>query len=204
MGHTALYSVEPEAGRVRVHGGNRQQKVFEGRGKRFFRHFLINACLDGCRTKDNYTRQDVSPATTYAHNNDVPAPTSLRPYKVTTSLQLLRVNGSGISSRFQKAIIAALNGHAFAGGCMIAAAVDHRIMATGKAKISLNEVTFGSTFFAGIVEILKRCVGAGNAEKILYSGRVSGIMEVLNSKHVLRHVWRFDPPVGKKYGILLQ
>lgn len=71
---------------------------------------------------------------------------------------------------FPKPVIAALNGHTIAGGCMLAIACDYRIMAVGKAKISLNEVEFGSSVFAGSVEILKYCVGQRNAELILGSG----------------------------------
>jgi enoyl-CoA hydratase/carnithine racemase len=71
---------------------------------------------------------------------------------------------------FPKPVIAALNGHAIAGGCMLSTACDARIMASGKARISLNEITFGATVFAGSVELLKCCVGHRNAELILHSG----------------------------------
>lgn len=69
-----------------------------------------------------------------------------------------------------KPIVAALNGHTVAGGCMIAMACDHRIMVTGKAKIGLNEVTFGASVFAGSVDILRYLTGQKNAERILLSG----------------------------------
>ena len=73
---------------------------------------------------------------------------------------------------FPKPVVAGVNGHAIAGGCMIATACDRRVMATGKAKISLNEITFGSSVFAGSVEMLKACVGQRNAERVLYGGRM--------------------------------
>jgi 3,2-trans-enoyl-CoA isomerase len=69
-----------------------------------------------------------------------------------------------------KPIIAAINGHAIAGGCMLAIACDYRIMVTGKPKISLNEITFGSSVFAGATEILKYVVGSRNAEELLTTG----------------------------------
>jgi enoyl-CoA hydratase/carnithine racemase len=72
--------------------------------------------------------------------------------------------------QFPKPVIAALNGHTIAGGCMLATACDFRLMVTGKAKISLNEITFGSTVLAGSVEMLKYCVGSRNSQSILYSG----------------------------------
>src|SRR5512146_892705 len=68
----------------------------------------------------------------------------------------------------QKPVVAALNGHAIAGGCMLALACDYRIMVSGKAKISLNEISFGSSVFAGSVDMLKFLVGGRNAQTILY------------------------------------
>jgi enoyl-CoA hydratase/carnithine racemase len=53
---------------------------------------------------------------------------------------------------------------------MLALACDNRIMVTGKAKISLNEIRFGSTVFAGCAEMLRFWVGGRNATTILYSG----------------------------------
>jgi enoyl-CoA hydratase/carnithine racemase len=69
-----------------------------------------------------------------------------------------------------KPVIAALNGHTMAGGCVLAVACDHRIMVSGKAKIALNEINLGSSVFAVIVEMLKHCAGTPAAEKILSSG----------------------------------
>jgi enoyl-CoA hydratase/carnithine racemase len=71
---------------------------------------------------------------------------------------------------FPKPVIAVLNGHAIAGGCMLALACDRRIMAMGNAKISLNEVTFGASVFAGSVVMLKACVGQRYAEQVLCTG----------------------------------
>jgi len=73
---------------------------------------------------------------------------------------------------FPKPVVAAVNGHAVAGGCMIATACDIRIMASGKGKISLNEITFGASVFAGSVAMLKHLVGGRNSERILYSGEM--------------------------------
>jgi len=71
---------------------------------------------------------------------------------------------------YPKPIVAALNGHAIAGGCMLALSCDYRIMVSGKAKISLNEISFGSSVFAGSVEMLRFLVGGKNAQAILYDG----------------------------------
>lgn len=53
---------------------------------------------------------------------------------------------------------------------MITLACDHRVMVAGKAKISLNEIAFGSSVFAGSTEMLRFWVGGANATKILFSG----------------------------------
>lgn len=71
---------------------------------------------------------------------------------------------------YPKPVIAALNGHTIAGGCMLALACDYRVMVAGKARISLNEIGFGSSVLAGSTEMLRFWVGSTNATKILYSG----------------------------------
>ena len=71
---------------------------------------------------------------------------------------------------YPKPVVAALNGHAIAGGCMLGLACDYRIMVSGKAKISLNEITFGSSVFAGSVAMLKFLIGGRNSQAGLYDG----------------------------------
>ncbi|MGD9403128.1 MAG: enoyl-CoA hydratase/isomerase family protein [bacterium] len=71
---------------------------------------------------------------------------------------------------YPKAVMAAVNGHAIAGGCMVAIACDMRLMADGGGKIAINEITFGSTVFSGSTEILRACIGHRNAETVMMSG----------------------------------
>lgn len=71
---------------------------------------------------------------------------------------------------YPKPVAAALNGHTVAGGCMLALACDSRVMVSGKSKISLNEIAFGSSVFAGSTEMLRFCCGSANASRVLYSG----------------------------------
>lgn len=73
---------------------------------------------------------------------------------------------------YPKPVIAAIGGHAVAGGCVLAMACDQRVMVSGKAKIALNEMTFGSSLFSCVTETLKYSVGAKNAEQIVYSGKM--------------------------------
>jgi 3,2-trans-enoyl-CoA isomerase len=71
---------------------------------------------------------------------------------------------------FPKPVIAAINGHATAGGCILALTCDFRIMVTGKARIALNELNIGVAIVAGCVAMLKTSVGERNAEKVLLTG----------------------------------
>lgn len=87
---------------------------------------------------------------------------------------------------FPKPVIAALNGHAVAGGCMLATACDYRLMVTGKARISLNEVSFGAAVFAGSIALLRNCVGDRNAEKMLLTGAMFSAEEALEMSLVDR------------------
>ena len=79
--------------------------------------------------------------------------------------------------QYPKPVVAALNGHAIAGGCMLALACDHRIMVSGKAKLSLNEISFGSSVFAGSTEMLRFWVGSANATAVLVSGAMYSAQE---------------------------
>lgn len=71
---------------------------------------------------------------------------------------------------FPRPVVAALNGHAIAGGCMLALACDRRVMVNEDAKIALNEVAFGSSMPAGSLELLVACVGTANAERVALEG----------------------------------
>lgn len=78
---------------------------------------------------------------------------------------------------FPKPVIAAINGHAVGAGCILALGCDKRIMALGKAKIGLNEITFGATLPFGSVQMLRSATGDKNASRILYTGGLYGAEE---------------------------
>jgi Delta3-Delta2-enoyl-CoA isomerase len=80
---------------------------------------------------------------------------------------------------YPKPVIAALNGHTIAGGCMLAIGCDYRIMVPGKARISLNEIEFGSSLFAGSVEMMKFWVGHREAERLILGGAMFSAEEAL-------------------------
>jgi len=69
---------------------------------------------------------------------------------------------------FPKPIVAAVNGHAIAGGCLLAAACDYRLMSAGR--IGVPELLVGVPFPAIAIEILKFACGR-DAQSLVYSGR---------------------------------
>jgi Delta3-Delta2-enoyl-CoA isomerase len=76
-------------------------------------------------------------------------------------------------------VVAALNGHAVAGGCMLASACDVRVMVRENARIGLNEIGFGSSLFAGSLELLRFWVGDRRAQQIAYAGALYTAEEAL-------------------------
>jgi enoyl-CoA hydratase len=52
-------------------------------------------------------------------------------------------------------VVAAVNGHAIAGGCVLALQADQRLMAAGEARLGLNEVRLGIGLPAVVVETLR-------------------------------------------------
>ncbi|KAJ2713434.1 hypothetical protein H4R19_002256 [Coemansia spiralis] len=56
---------------------------------------------------------------------------------------------------FRVPTVAAINGHAFAGGCMFAMAHDYRIMRADRGWIAMNEVDIGIPLIAGMAAIVK-------------------------------------------------
>jgi enoyl-CoA hydratase len=70
----------------------------------------------------------------------------------------------------QKPVVAAVNGHAIAGGCILAQACDYRIMATGKGRIGVPELLVGVPFPPAVLEILRFAVPAPHLTPLIFSG----------------------------------
>lgn len=74
-------------------------------------------------------------------------------------------------------VVAAINGHAPAGGCVLALCCDYRIMAVGPdplkpLRIGLNETQVGLAAPEGVQRLLRRVVGAYRAERLLVAGEM--------------------------------
>ena len=101
-----------------------------------------------------------------------------------------------------KIYISAINGHAIAGGCLIALACDYRIMANGSYKIGLNETILvcyiinlrmeclfifslkGLQPPFWLSEMMKNTIGHRQAEKALQFGELYSTEEALSLKLV--------------------
>ncbi len=76
-------------------------------------------------------------------------------------------------------VIAAINGHAFAGGLEMALACDFAY-AVPKARFALTEVTLGIMPGAGGTQLLPRAVGERRAKEIILTGRPFSAQEALD------------------------
>jgi enoyl-CoA hydratase len=74
--------------------------------------------------------------------------------------------------------VAAINGHAIAGGCILALCCDHRVATSSPmAKIGLNEVTIGLRFPPRVLRIARSRVPRRYRERVLLGGSLFGPAE---------------------------
>lgn len=92
----------------------------------------------------------------------------------------LFLNFSAKITAFKKPLIAAINGHSPAGGCVIALACDARVMAEGKYIIGLNEVPVGIIVPNSIFSLYSFWLGQSNAYRNLLEGKLFSPEEALN------------------------
>lgn len=80
---------------------------------------------------------------------------------------------------FPAPVVAAVNGHAIAGGCILACACDRRLMTDGRARIGLPELKVGVPFPPLVVEIMRSAVAPPHLNELLYIGRTYEPSEAL-------------------------
>jgi enoyl-CoA hydratase len=69
--------------------------------------------------------------------------------------------------RCRKPTVAAVEGAAIAGGCIITAACDHRLMADGPGRIGANELLVGVPFPAAAIEVMHHACGHRTGDLVL-------------------------------------
>jgi enoyl-CoA hydratase len=72
---------------------------------------------------------------------------------------------------FPRPVVAAVNGHAIAGGCILALAADARLMADRTGRIGVPELLVGVPFPAAGVEVVRFAVSPDKVQSLLYTGR---------------------------------
>jgi enoyl-CoA hydratase len=81
-------------------------------------------------------------------------------------------------------VVAAVNGHAIAGGCVLACCADRRIMARGEGRTGVTELLVGVPFPALAFEIMRFAVPARHLPEFAYSGAT------------------YDPETALRYGLV--
>ena len=102
-----------------------------------------------------------------------PAPAALDAFMREFDRVMLRVFA------FPRPLVAAIGGHAVAGGCVLALAGDVRVMTIGEARIGLNEIRLGVPFPASALEIARHAVSPTFLEAVLDEGELYGAPEAL-------------------------
>jgi enoyl-CoA hydratase len=78
---------------------------------------------------------------------------------------------------FERPAVAAINGHAIAGGCVLAAACDYRLMARGNGTIGVPELRVGVPFPLVAIEILRFATSTSHLQELVFRGTTYGVEE---------------------------
>ena len=71
---------------------------------------------------------------------------------------------------FPHPLIAAINGHAFAGGCILACMADHRVMAKGSGRIGVPELLVGVPFPPAPLEVMRFVLPSQLLSRVMIGG----------------------------------
>ena len=72
---------------------------------------------------------------------------------------------------FPRPVVAAANGHAIAGGCVLVLACDARLMAEGEGTIGLPELLVGVPFPTAALEVIRFAVPREKLQSLIYADR---------------------------------
>jgi enoyl-CoA hydratase len=71
---------------------------------------------------------------------------------------------------YEKPVVAAVNGHAMAGGCVLTCAADRALMAHASGRIGITEMLVGVPFPVIALEIMRFAAAPGRFEEMVFSG----------------------------------
>ncbi len=71
---------------------------------------------------------------------------------------------------YPRPVVTAINGHAIAGGCILACAADHRVMTQEAARIGVPELLVGVPFPALALEIMRASTTPYHLQQLMYRG----------------------------------
>ncbi len=106
-----------------------------------------------------------------------------------------------------KPVVAAISGHAYGGGAMLAAACDLRIMSRDGADFALNEINLGVMLPPGFIRILVGAVGPGPAREMILAGspvrperalEIGLVSEIVDSKMIQGRAVELCSSLAKK------
>jgi enoyl-CoA hydratase len=90
----------------------------------------------------------------------------------TYAAEFLPAMGAALYALFalEKPVVAAVNGHAIAGGCILACAADHRVLARGPMRIGVPELRVGVPFPTVALEIVRYACAPERLQRVVLGG----------------------------------
>jgi enoyl-CoA hydratase len=80
---------------------------------------------------------------------------------------------------FPRPVVAAVNGHAIAGGLILALCADHRVCTTADAKLGLTELRAGIPYPAAAIAVVRAELPAATARRLVLGASLAGPEEAL-------------------------
>ncbi|KAI8985803.1 ClpP/crotonase-like domain-containing protein [Pilobolus umbonatus] len=114
----------------------------------------------------------------YSNGLDLAHAISYRPFMDVFNLVLKRVLTFCIPT------VAALNGHAFAGGCMLALAHDYRVMRSDRGYICMNEVDLPSALAPGMAALVREKTSPKTYRDMILQGHRYNAQQALDNELV--------------------
>jgi len=153
--------------------------VLQGEGKNALSLSLMKRVVEQVRAADGAPLLLTGAGDAFSAGLHLAEVRSLEPSEMQGFLEVL-TEVVELLFRHPAPTVAAVNGHAIAGGAVLALVCDERIGPTGgKARIGLNEVQLGLRFPPRILDMVRYRVPAHHHERVLLQGPLVGPEEAL-------------------------